>query len=689
MQTKIYPTVVSNSLLAASLLTGLILTSPTIAQSDNTQIEEIKIVGRSIEQELTGELAEFGNELEIITQEDLIKSGQNDVMQALEKLVPGLFISPRYGNRMGESDPSLQGGDDGSLLWLVDGVRVSMRIFNTFRTFIPPQYIDRIEVLKDGQGLFYGTQAIDGVINIITKDAANFENGELSIAAGDVGDGETSVHGLVTHRGENYDLLIFGAQNEGDAQIFRDQDFDSTSLNRLRSWDVKSLGIKYNYRISEDQFVNVNLQRNDMEVTRPTADNYFNRVNDRVQDIFSVKYENHISESTAFYGKAYWHSWDTEWTRVDVADDGSLVVVNDKTPWWFEDYGFNAMGAYAFEGGSEVVGGVDMQKVEGADFVTNIAPRTETVWALFAQYRPILAFTPDTRFAIGARYNIADEGANSTSWSLSARHPLTDSLYTRFSAGKSFRNPNITELFEDQDNSTFCPVDGVVPPCRVIGGAIAGTNLEPQESLGYNLGLGGMGSLASVDLDWEVGYFDRTIDNLIQREDFDGNGTTITVRNAFGESTRQGLEAQITLLLSSQWNFHINGTWVDAENDGSNQQPDLIPESFYKSQLRFDNETGKWGGQLTATYTGKVFDTLNAAVGGRQNFGNYSLFDLSAYYNLDSDGDKRVSLRIENLFDVEEAHRLENVTAPVTQEIRRVEVIVPERNIQLTYRQRF
>ncbi len=668
----------------------IVESSAVLAQEESAaEIEEIRVMGQSIERELTAQLAEFGNQLEVITSADIRKSGLNDVMQILEKLVPGLFISPRHGNRMGESDPSLQGGDDGSVLWLVDGVRVSMRIFGTFRTFIPPQYIERIEVLKDGQGLFYGTQAIDGVINIITKDGADLDNGEVSLAVGTVGDGEQSVSGLVTHRTESSDFLLFAAQNRGDAQIFRDQDFDATTLTRLRSWDVRSIGFKANKRISDSQFISLSLLRNEMEVTRPAADNYYLRTNDRTQDIFSLKYENHVNEQLAYFVKAYWHEWDTEWNRIDVADDGSLQVIHNGTPWWFEDYGFNAMATFEQDGGSEWVGGIDMQKVEGADFVTNIAPKVETVWAAFAQYRPVLQFTPDTKFALGVRYNLADEGDNSTVWSASARHPLTEQTYFRISGGTSFRNPNITELFQDQTNSTFCPLPGVNSPCNLIGSAVAGEKLAPQESQSVNLGLGGLSNFRETEVEWEIGYFDRTINDLIQEVDLDGGGNTITVRNASGKSTREGFEARGTITFTSEWTLHLNGTWVDAENDGSGEQPDLIPESFYKGYLSFDSEGGSWGAQLTGVYTGKIYDSLNPAVGGRQNFGEYATFDLSGYYNLDRFGDKRLSFRIENLLDDEEAYRLENATAPVSGTIRRVEAIVPGRNIQLTYNQSF
>ena len=66
---------------------------------------------------------------------------------------------------------SLQGSRTNEILWLVDGVRISNRLYNgtTPLDTLPAHMIERIEVIEGGQGLFYGTQAVAGVINVVTK----------------------------------------------------------------------------------------------------------------------------------------------------------------------------------------------------------------------------------------------------------------------------------------------------------------------------------------------------------------------------------------------------------------------------------------------------------------------------------------------------------------------------------------
>ena len=83
---------------------------------------------------------------------------------------PGSFWRPKSGP-FDYVTASLQGSRTNEILWLVDGVRISNRLYNgtTPLDTIPAHMVERIEVLEGGQGLFYGTQAVAGVVNVVTK----------------------------------------------------------------------------------------------------------------------------------------------------------------------------------------------------------------------------------------------------------------------------------------------------------------------------------------------------------------------------------------------------------------------------------------------------------------------------------------------------------------------------------------
>ena len=120
--------------------------------------------------------------VETVGSADIQKVGGTDVLQTLKALSTSFSGSGNVGQ-------SLNNGGFGEAylairnlptLILIDGKRVNISAFSTYvGTFavdvnsIPVAMIDRIEVLKDGASATYGSDAIGGVINIITKKDFN------------------------------------------------------------------------------------------------------------------------------------------------------------------------------------------------------------------------------------------------------------------------------------------------------------------------------------------------------------------------------------------------------------------------------------------------------------------------------------------------------------------------------------
>ena len=94
--------------------------------------------------------------------------------------VPGLYVAPKNG-AFDYINCSLQGSRCEDILWLVDGVRTANRLYNTTTPLdtIPASMIERVEVLYGGQGIFYGTQSVAGVVNVVTKSFSGDPTGQL------------------------------------------------------------------------------------------------------------------------------------------------------------------------------------------------------------------------------------------------------------------------------------------------------------------------------------------------------------------------------------------------------------------------------------------------------------------------------------------------------------------------------
>jgi iron complex outermembrane recepter protein len=166
-----------------------ILSAPALAQqTEDESTQTVVVTGTRIARP-----SDFGNSspVDTIDHEAIEKSGFANLQQLMEKLPAngnGAF-STRGNNQdstaNGAASISLRGLGADATLVLVNGRRVAISAFAESITTnfvdinsIPVSAIERIEVLKDGASALYGSDAVAGVINIITRK--DFEGLELS-----------------------------------------------------------------------------------------------------------------------------------------------------------------------------------------------------------------------------------------------------------------------------------------------------------------------------------------------------------------------------------------------------------------------------------------------------------------------------------------------------------------------------
>ena len=176
------------------------------------------------------------------------------------------------------------------MLWLVDGVRVNNRLYASTLPLdtLPAHMIERIEVLEGGQGLFYGTQAISGVINVITREFTDRTGGEVGLGFDD-NDGKHVSAFLRGELGGNH-LVLYGSVDDGDGyQPFRDQDYQASATDRKRGYDVRTGGIKFMRDLTENVRLSATYQHTDadIELLYPMWVN--KNVNSRDEDLVSAK----------------------------------------------------------------------------------------------------------------------------------------------------------------------------------------------------------------------------------------------------------------------------------------------------------------------------------------------------------------------------------------------------------------
>lgn len=121
----------------------------------------------------------------VVTQQQMRRSGAVDAGDALES-VPGVFVDEyETASRGGPgSGVNLQGLPTDRILVLIDGQRVPWTMRAPDLELIPTELIRRIEVVKGPSSSLYGSDAVGGVINILTREPGDDPTAELSLSGG-------------------------------------------------------------------------------------------------------------------------------------------------------------------------------------------------------------------------------------------------------------------------------------------------------------------------------------------------------------------------------------------------------------------------------------------------------------------------------------------------------------------------
>ena len=111
-----------------------------------------------------------GSSITVVSGEDLVRTGRTFVIEALEDVL-GLS-TVRNGGPGAAASTFVRGANSEHTLFLLDGLELNDPI-NPSRSYdvshLPLSQVERVEILRGPQGLLYGSDALGGVVNIITR----------------------------------------------------------------------------------------------------------------------------------------------------------------------------------------------------------------------------------------------------------------------------------------------------------------------------------------------------------------------------------------------------------------------------------------------------------------------------------------------------------------------------------------
>lgn len=605
-------------------------------------LQEVVVSGTSLEEDLPQQLAQYGTHLDTITADQIQRGGYVDVAEALEALAPGLYISSINGP-FDYVRLSLQGSRTADVLWLVDGIRINNRLYagTTPLDTIPVSMIERIEVLDGGQALFYGTQAVAGAVNIVTKSFSNHPDGAWSLSADT--NGQKHLDGYFRDALGGNQFVLYGSHDESSGiQPFPGSDYQPSGTDRHRAYDVTTFGAKYGYQFSSALGISAAWQHTNAKLDFAGAAVTAIAYNQRDEDLVSSKLDYIPSDAFKFYIKDYYHRWSSYYTEYDNGSTaytytpapGMLTTVNADDFWGYKDYGVNLLAQIAVNLGWEYLAGYDFQNYTGRDAVLVIEQQTEHVNALFGQLRMTPDLIRNTHLAAGVRYNMPSVGQSALVWNGGGQYDFSKSLFFRANVGTSFRLPTAEELFAND------PEDERGNP-----------HLKPETSTNAVVSVGGVVPIGASQLSWEGIGFYRVIRNLIDYQSFDDATGQDVFGNVPGTVTVHGAEFTLQAALTTSLSGTLSGTYNHARQSDVDSQFNRIPVTEFKAGLDYHASSQRYGASFTLVHVGDIHDTPLGASNGRYGYGNYTVVDLGGRVYIDEAHHHRISAHVDNLFN--------------------------------------
>src|SRR5690242_12510605 len=168
--------------------------SPQSVPDDPTKLSLEDLMNISVAKH-TQRVSDSAAAVFVITQEDIRRSGAASIPEAL-RMVPGLQVARIDENKWAIGSRGFNGRFDNKLLVLIDGRSVYTPLFSGVYWNVQDvmlEDVDRIEVIRGPGATLWGANAVDGVINIITKSAQSTQSAVVTAGGGTEERGATNV----------------------------------------------------------------------------------------------------------------------------------------------------------------------------------------------------------------------------------------------------------------------------------------------------------------------------------------------------------------------------------------------------------------------------------------------------------------------------------------------------------------
>ena len=573
----------------------------TSAAAWNDRISEVVVTGARNKTDIR----HLSQTVSVIGRKEIEQTWQPSLLPVLSERIPGLFITSRGIMGYGVSDGaaggmSLRGlsGGSGRLMVLIDGHPQYMGMFShpiadAYQSFMA----ERVEVLRGPASMLYGSNAMGGVINIVTRrmEEDGVKTG-LNAGYGSYNTLQTELTNRI--RKGRFSSVASLSYNRTDGHR-DDMGFEQyggyakLGYEIAEAWNVRADVNVTHFNASQPGPVSAPLADADQRVTRGMT---------------SFALENSYERTSG--AVSFFYNWGNHWIN-----DG-YEPAQGETPL---DYRFNSrddmMGLSVYQSarlfkGNRLTAGVDWfrfggrawnEYVEGerSGQTSEIADKTEHEVAGYVDFRQDFG----TWLTLDAGVRVDHHSHVGTEWIPQAglSFHLPRSMELKASASKGFRYPTIREMY-------------MFPPQN--------PDLEPESLWNYELAFSQ--TLAGGRVSYGVNIFYTDGKNMIVAVPRDGatplNMNTGAIRNT-------GAEVQAAWRISRVWSVDANYSFLHMENPviGAPEHKLYAGASFAK---------GRWQASTGVQYIGNLYTQVVTNGRGSNILEDFVLWNLFASFRI-------------------------------------------------------
>ncbi len=488
----------------------------------------------------------------VISGEEIRKSGATDIATSIQNAT-SVHISS-FGTPGSVQSVSIRGAASAQVLVLIDGIRMNSSRDGGFDLSLIPisvEDIDRIEIVRGPGSALYGSDAMGGVINIITKKPVANQN---------------TIQGAIgSHGYDNIFLKNSGRYDQFYYTLSGDRETsDGYRVNSdLLQWIY---GGKIGYDISKTSYVEFSANFLDNEAGSPGSTIFGTTPHARQRDrnaVFSALYKGKISSALDLKLSLYRKQDALSFHDPDTID--AVTNLPAPTSNYYKTYsnGGEAQLSWLIADWNQLTMGYEMRRdsLDSFDAQTGSASHAASLYAYYLQDE--ISIGEPFIIVIGGREDHHSVYGGKFSPKVSARYYIKSTgTIIRASYGESFRAPTFNDLYF---NTTW----GVGNP-----------NLKPESAKEYE---GGLEQKIGKNSVLKFSAFERKVTDLIQ---WDWSVFPMHVNN-IGKVRIQGYEAEADYDLENTVSASVNYTYTNPVDEMTGAKIYTIPQSVLKGVLTF------------------------------------------------------------------------------------------------------